>query len=238
MDRREHHRAHLGLPARLRWNTPFGQRTEIATTLDVSRGGLRVLCESAHSAGVNLWVIFPYDGSLDEGQPEMLARVIRSVPSVDGSANNGGERNAEQGNVEGLKSIVALNFHPKLKARGNGSAPQRERRIATRRALAVPIRVRLQGIPWFEETMSADLSASGLRFVSNREYQLSDILFVSFDSNVSLHWPSETEIPFRVMRLEAAPQTTAVTVALSRLEQPAPKTSRCHEAGVKPEARL
>src|SRR2546423_9344559 len=78
MERREHHRAQLRLPVRLRWSTPFGQRIEVCETLDVSRGGLRVPCGEAHAAGVPLWVTFPYDVSLGDGQPEMLARVVRA----------------------------------------------------------------------------------------------------------------------------------------------------------------
>jgi PilZ domain len=240
MERREHHRAHLRLPVRLRWNTPLGQRTEIATTLDVSRGGLRVPCESAHSVGVSLWVTFPYDETLGEGQPEVLARVMRSMPPRNGQgARNGAVHHAQQRHREEITSVVALNFHPKGKTQTNGTrnASQRERRMALRRVLAVPIHVRPQGIPWFEETMTVDLSTSGLRFSSNREYQVGDILLVSFDSSVSLHWASETEVPFRVVRLEAAPQTAVVTIALSRVKKTAPISSVSPEIPMNREAR-
>ena len=82
MDRRDHHRVQLRLPARLRWTTPFGQKTEVCTTVDVSRGGVLVPCREPHAEGMPLWVTFPYDNSLIVGQPEVFARVVRAVVLV------------------------------------------------------------------------------------------------------------------------------------------------------------
>src|ERR1700688_3551754 len=59
MDRRKHHRVQLRLPARLRWTTPFGQKTEVCETVNVSRGGLLVPCQEVHAEGMPLWVTFP-----------------------------------------------------------------------------------------------------------------------------------------------------------------------------------
>src|SRR5438270_5300493 len=84
MERREHHRAQLRLPVRLRWTTPFGQKIEVCETLDVSRGGLRVPSHEAHAAGVPLWVTFPYNVSFGDGQPEVLAKVVRSCAGSNG----------------------------------------------------------------------------------------------------------------------------------------------------------
>jgi hypothetical protein len=78
MDRREHYRVQLRIPTRLRWTTPLGQMTEVCETVNVSRGGLLVPCQENHAAGISLWVTFPYDASLPFGQPEVLARVVRS----------------------------------------------------------------------------------------------------------------------------------------------------------------
>ena len=82
MDRREHHRVQLRLPARLRWTTPFGQKTEVCASVDVSRGGILVPCREPHAEGMTLWVTFPFDASLVVGQPEVLARVVRAVVVV------------------------------------------------------------------------------------------------------------------------------------------------------------
>src|SRR6267143_1017719 len=86
MDRREHHRAQLRLPVRIRWNTPFGQKTEVCKTLDISRGGLLAPCQETHAPGVPLWVTFPYDSSMGDGQPEMAAKVVRVTPVINGNA--------------------------------------------------------------------------------------------------------------------------------------------------------
>src|SRR5258705_359600 len=137
MDRREHHRAQLRLPVRIRWNTPFGQKTEVCKALDISRGGLLVPCEEAHSPGVPLWV-------------------------------------------------------------------------------AIPVRVRPPHIPWFEEAMTIDISAQGLRFLSSREYQEGDSLLVSFEPATSAPWPTAAETPAWVLRIERIPQSVAQAVTISR----------------------
>src|SRR5271154_1422972 len=77
MDRRAHHRVQLRLPARLRWTTPLGQKTEVCHTVNVSRSGALVPCQEAHAEGRSLWVTFPYDAAISSAQPEILAKVVR-----------------------------------------------------------------------------------------------------------------------------------------------------------------
>src|SRR5260370_8442877 len=77
MDSRQHRRVHMRLPVRLRWTAPFGQKIELGETIDVSRSGLLVSTKESHTPGVTVWVTFPYDASLSNGQPEILARVAR-----------------------------------------------------------------------------------------------------------------------------------------------------------------
>jgi hypothetical protein len=196
MDRREHHRAQLSLPARLRWSTPFGQKTEVCKTLDISRGGLLVPCKEAHAPGVPLWVTFPYDTSLLDAQPEILAKVVRVSDELS----------------------VALQFQPAFRAESNanGHAKETERRGSPRRPLAVPLRVRLEHVPWFEEAMTLDVSSQGLRFLSTREYSVGANVFVSFESLASAPWPAGTEILSRVVRLDPVPQSSSLAVTLAR----------------------
>jgi hypothetical protein len=210
MDRREHHRAQLRLPVRIRWNTPFGQKTEVGKTLDISRGGLLVPCQESHAPGVPLWVTFPFDSSIGDGQPEMLAKVI-SVRS----ASNGNGRKARSDVTE---QAVALHFAPPFRPEGNGNGhpKERERRNSPRRALAIPVRVRPRYIPWFEEAMTMDISAQGLRFLSSREYQEGDSLLVSFEPTASAPWPTASETAARVLRIESVPESAALAVTISR----------------------
>jgi hypothetical protein len=218
MDRREHHRAQLRLPVRLRWSTPFGQKTEVCKTLDISRGGLLVPCLETHALGVPLWVTFPYDPSLRDGQPEILAKVVRITPGSNGSAAGAPLGSASKLTKVSEAPAVALHFQPPFhtESNGNGHVKERERRGAPRRPLAVPLRVRLEHVPWFEEAMTIDVSARGLRFLSSREYPLDANLLVSFAPSASVPWPTGTEVPSRVVRIEPVPQSSALAVTVTR----------------------
>jgi PilZ domain len=211
MDRREHHRAQLRLPVRIRWNTPFGQKTEICKTLDISRGGLLVPCHEAHAPGVPLWVTFPYDGSVLDSQPEMLAKVVRVRPA----SNGNGSKPARAGSSE---NAVALHFarHFRPQSNGNGHSRERERRDSPRLPLAIPVRVRLGHIPWFEEAMTIDISTHGLRFLSSREYREGERLLVSFEPAASGPWPAGSETAARVVRIEPVPNAAALAVTIFR----------------------
>ena len=211
MDRREHHRAQLRLPVRIRWNTPFAQKTEVCRTLDISRGGLLVPCHEAHAPGVGLWVTFPYDTSLGNGQPEMLAKVVRVRPAHNGNGSASIDPDANE-------PAVALHFalSPRTLANGNGHAEEHERRDSPRRPLALPVRVRPEHIPWFEEAMTMDVSAHSLRFLSSREYQKGDRLLLSFEAAASAPWPVASETSARVLRIESVPDSAALAVTIVR----------------------
>jgi PilZ domain len=211
MDRREHHRAQLRLPVRIRWNTPFGHKTEVCKTLDISRGGLLVPCQEMHAPGVPLWVTFPYDSSVGDIQPEMLAKVIRVGLASDG---NGSKRAP----LEGKEQAVALHFALPFRAasNGNGHPENSERRHSPRRPLAIPVRVRPEHIPWFEEAMTIDVSAHALRFLGSREYQDGERLLVAFEPTAVAPWPTASETAARVVRIEPVPNSVALAVTISR----------------------
>lgn len=211
MDRREHHRAQLSLPVRIRWNTPFGQKTEVCKTLDISRGGLLVPCQETHAAGVPLWVTLPYDTSLDDGQPEMLAKVVRVGPARNGNGSKSTDESAS-------RQAVALHFAlpPRAQSNGNSREKEQERRESPRRALALPVRVRPERVPWFEQAMTMDVSAHGLRFQSSREYQEGDRLLISFEQVASAPWPTTSETAARVLRIETVPESAALAVTIVR----------------------
>jgi PilZ domain len=281
MDRREHHRVQLRLPARLRWTTPFGQKTEVCETVNASRGGVLVPCQEAHAEGTSLWVTFPYDLTIAYGQPEILAKVVRSTAAgaVDGAPSNGSavhratngnatvlggkraERNPETGptfnaptatraaevraemeaSVEPLRltavaavganpasgseltTLVGLRFElvPRRQSNGNGNGYNREieRRLSVRQRLTVPVRVRPEHVPWFEETMTIDCSAEGLKFRSNREYRPGEFLVVSFESTGTSPWLGPAESLLMVTRVEREPESPALNIAVCRSQQ-------------------
>ncbi|HUE44534.1 MAG TPA: PilZ domain-containing protein [Candidatus Sulfotelmatobacter sp.] len=311
MNRREDHRVQLRLPTRLRWTTPFGQKTEVCTTVDVSRGGVLVPCREPHAEGMPLWVTFPYDNSLMVGQPEVFARVVRAVvvarEVVAGKKNgnghghsnghhkneNGANRRGGNGNGNGHKNgngngnnngganghrhddsvgvfrspsateaaavessgrgishahveveskavtvsggadsaiatafttLLALRFEiaPRRQvAAAHAIVPLRdvERRLTMRRRFVVPVHVRTEHMPWFEETMTVDCSADGLKFRSSREYTRGEFLIVSFESAATSPWLGVTESLLMVVRVESEPDVAELQVAVCRTQQ-------------------
>ena len=95
----------MRLPARLRWTTPLRQKIELAETGGASRSGLLVPSREFHAAGLKRSVAFPYNPSLGEGQPALLARVARS-----GTSHENGHRTA----VAGEKSFLSSSSRPGL----------------------------------------------------------------------------------------------------------------------------
>jgi hypothetical protein len=252
MDRREHHRVQLRLPARLRWTTPFGQKTEVCETVNVSRAGLLVPCHETHADGMALWVTFPYDAAIAYGQPEILARVVRSLVAGnvanDRNENGGGSvvtavdvagstaatgarasdktwseaapphsANGDYATLAALRFEIAPRRH--LNGNGNGHKREMERRVSARQRLAVPVRVRTEHVPWFEETMTMDCSAEGLKFRSNREYSPGQFLVVSFENADTSPWPGASELLLLVVRIEREPRSPALHVAVCRSQQ-------------------
>jgi len=239
MDSREHRRVRMRLPVRLRWTTPFAQKIELAETIDVSRGGLLVSTKVPHTSGVPLWVTFPYDASLGDGQPEMLARIVRcsevleavrarhareKVPSENAKA---AERSAKLDQIARALGIcdapaafaVAIQFEEHANGEWNGHAvrSEPERRGSPRRALAVPVRVRPAQIPWFEEAMTIDFSAKSMRFRSHREYAVGEELKIRFADSTRKPWPGNGEFSSKVVRVAPATDTFALDVSICRL---------------------
>jgi hypothetical protein len=211
MDRREHHRAKLRLPARLRWTGPFGQKTELCETLNVSRGGLLVPCQEFHATGVSLWVTFPYDASVSDGQPEVLARVVRSTHAGEFAPGHAA-RNVDvcPQPAAALHFEVAAHVH----TNGNGHLAHHERRASLRRRLALPIHVRPEDIPWFEEAMTVDVSWEGLLFLSSREYRADQYVWVSFGASAFAPWVGAGEFRCVVIRVEPVSQSSTLAVGL------------------------
>ncbi len=286
----------------------MGQKTEVCTTADVSRGGMLVPCRESHAEGMPLWVTFPFDASLTVGQPEVFARVVRVSVMVrdegatkrNGNGNgqgSGHHKNGNGDNGDGKNGNGAANGHKNGNGNSNGGAhhptpgagvfrspsateaaatelaqrilesrrlgraetvaashdssvalanefstllalrfeiPPRhqlasasaivplrdvERRATPRRPFVVPVRVRTEHVPWFEETMTIDCSRDGLRFRSNREYTRGEFLIVSFESAATSPWLGVTESLLMVVRVESEPEVAELQVAVCRTQQ-------------------
>src|SRR5260370_4138020 len=161
MDRREHRRVRMSLPVRLRWAAPLGQKIELCETFDASRNGLLVFTKAPHVTGVPLWVTFPYDASPPDGQPEILARVVRCGEWLEViRATNAREKVQAQSTSKQERSVkldqpvrapgtsdaparfaVTLRFeqHAHSVSNGNGHRPQPAGHRSPRPLLALPL---------------------------------------------------------------------------------------------------
>ena len=207
--------------------------------MDVSRGGLLVCTKEPHTSGVPVWVTFPFDASLGDGQPEMLARIVRcgemleviratnAREKVQSESASAAERSAKLDQIARALALcdapatfaVAIQFEEHTNAQSNGHAvrSEPERRGSPRRDLAVPVRVRPAQIPWFEEAMTIDFSAKSLRFRSHREYAVGEQLKIRFDDSTRKPWPGNGEFSSKVVRVAPAPDTFALDVSVCRL---------------------
>ncbi len=205
----------MRLPVRLRWSTPFGQRIELGETIDVSRSGLLVSTRVPHASGVTLWVTFPYDASIPDGQPEMVARVTRCDEVL--------EAIRATSTREEFQAKNAREQHFELRDHAHGGSngdKQREfeRRRHPRRALTVPVRVRPEDIPWFEEAMTIDYSTASIRFRCNREYRPGDRLKIAFYGSTSAPWRGTGEFLSKVVRVASVPGSIALDVSVCRVK--------------------
>jgi len=213
IERRRHPRVTLAIPIRLRWPGAFRQALEVRQTSDISRAGALIESNWAHSPGAIVWATFPFDAELADGFPEMPARVVR-VASKEGGTQ------------------VAIAFEVPVRAGRDGGRPrENERRSCPRRRVSVPVRIRASHVPWYEEAMTTDISAKGLRLLSTRLYEPGSRVYVSLEDGMfSLRWAAIHQEPFlaqgersprlereeaaRVLRVEPVAGSNQVAVAL------------------------
>src|SRR5260370_2004332 len=194
MDSRQHRRVRMRLPVRLRWTAPVDQKIELRETIDVSRSRLLVSTKESHTPGVTVWVTFPYDASLSNGQPEILARVarcnevlevIRSTNAREKVQTESASEQKHSAKVDQLASALGISdapptfavaFHLKERAHAssNGTATRHgtERRGSARRALDLPVHVHPERIPWLEEATTHELSDQSMPFRPHRQFHL------------------------------------------------------------------
>ena len=204
MQRRQHPRVRLRLPARLRWSAPLGQRTEQCESVNASRGGLLVASKEAHGAGFPLWVTFPFDPAASGLQPEVPARVVRSA-----------EKCSEKG---ARRWAVALQFERAAEPAhsGKGKRGVREQRNGLGRSIALPIRVRPRHVPWHEEAMTLQISAEELQFLTHREYTFGERLLVAFVSPGDAPWSGHAEWDTVVTGIQTEAGSDSVKVTVSK----------------------
>lgn len=203
MQRRQHPRVRLRMPARLRWSAPLGQRIEECETINASRGGLLLACQEAHRTAQPLWVTFPFDADASAMQPEVLARVVRSDVATAGKEP---------------QWAVALQFERAeiLPTGGNGNSGGSAKKNGTGRSIALPIRVRPRNVPWHEQAMTLEAAPGRVKFLTNREYAFGERLLISFVSRGDAPWAGDEEWEGEVTGIEMDANSDSVTVTVRR----------------------
>jgi len=180
IERRKHPRAPLQLPARIRWQGPFGMRVEMTETVDASREGVLVHRTQPCELLTRVWIVFPYERNGGAAvQPETPGRIARVAEDEAG----------------GYWVAVRLETPRRGATRPAGD----ERRRSERVPFALPIFVRLEGTPWPEESMTHDLSRTGARFETSHIYAAGEIVIAQIPWG---EWSKKGEIHGRVVRVE------------------------------------
>jgi hypothetical protein len=208
MQRRSHLRVRLRLPARLRWSAPFGQRTDQCETINLSRSGLLLACHEAHGPGHPLWVTIPFDPHDAGAQPETVARVVRCAESKDDTQFT-------------WNVAMHLEGAARAQSRRNGSDEANKHQNGAGTKIALPIRVRPDHIPWYEEAMTIEVSPGKLKFVTNREYRFGERLLVTFASGSESPWSGEGEWETQVTGIEMEAGSDSLCVTVRKKTDPA-----------------
>jgi hypothetical protein len=162
---------------------------------------LLLSCHEDYRPGYPLWVTIPFDHEAAGAQPETLARVVRC------SKADGDNRN---------RWNVAMHFEgaDDAQSKRNGKHEKHKNQNGTGSRLALPIQVRPLHVPWYEETMTVEVSPDKLKFVTNREYRFGQRLLVSFGSGIAAPWTGSDEWETQVtgIEMEAGNDSLCVTV--------------------------
>lgn len=164
-DLRSRTRIRLELTARIRQIAPPRNLVEVARTLDVSRNGILFRTRSPYDANSTVWITMPYTEGATHSDPEFPASVIRVLSVPDGN------------------SEIAVQFFSAHADRYRSfydgdpaplSAAARQRR--TRVKMTLPIRVRRGSHS--EESVTMNISRSGVLFRTSRPYNIGDAVMV------------------------------------------------------------
>lgn len=188
LDSRRHPRTLLNLPVRLRWYGPLGMRLETTHTIDSAREGLLVRRAESCEVATRVWAAFPYDAQAAV-QPEIPARVVRVERDLGGS----------------FRVALKLEFGAWEAAQDSAVEHREEPRLC----FALPIFVRPVGTPWPEESMTQDLSRSGVRFETSHVYEPGEDVLAKIPWG---GWDEQGEIPGRVTRVEMVESAPAASM--------------------------
>ncbi|MCL4523764.1 MAG: PilZ domain-containing protein [Acidobacteria bacterium] len=165
-DLRFRQRVHMDLPVRIRRVPPPRECVEIKTTLDVSRNGLLFRTRESYEMNGTVWVTMPYSTRAEDKGPEFPATVVRVIKMPSGD------------------SEVGVQFHSAAPDKWNHSVytvpgkpvTSTEKREKNRVRMTLPVRVRSGMI--LDESVTLDVSRTGVLFASSQAYSIAQKVFV------------------------------------------------------------
>jgi hypothetical protein len=157
----------MDMPVRVRQLPPPRETTEIKTTLDVSRNGILFRTRQTYELNSLIWVTMPYTANAQVKDPEFPATVVRVIKQQDGDTEVGVQ----------FHSAHADRWHHSIYAQ---SAPKpitsTEKREKNRVRMTLPVRVRSGML--LDESVTLDVSKTGILFVSSQGYTIGQKVFV------------------------------------------------------------
>ena len=167
-DLRSRARIRIELLARIRQIAPPRNLVEIVRTLDVSRNGLLFRTREPYDANTTIWITMPYVENALAQALEFPASVVRVLPQPD------------------RISEIAVQFHSAHADRFRTSyreerppsiAPGKAKKRRPRVKVTLPIRVRNEKVS--EESVTVDVSRTGVLFRSQKDFDAGQPVMVS-----------------------------------------------------------
>jgi hypothetical protein len=166
-DQRFRQRVRMDMPVLVRQVPPPREVREIKTTLDVSRNGILFRTRQTYELNSLIWVTMPYTAGKEVKDPEFPATVVRVIKLPDGDTEIGVQ----------FHSAHADRWHHSVYAATlTKPITSTEKREKSRVRMTLPVRVR-SGM-MMDESVTLDVSKTGMLFVSQQAYNIGQKVFV------------------------------------------------------------
>ena len=156
----------MDMPVRVRQFPPPRECTEFKTTLDVSRNGILFRTRERYEMNSVIWVTMPFTGGAQVKDPEFPATVVRVIQQPGGDTEVGVQ----------FHSAHADRWHHSVYAVPGKPVTSTEHREKTRVRMTLPVRVRCGMV--MDESITLDVSRTGILFVSSQPYTVGQKVFV------------------------------------------------------------
>lgn len=180
-DQRFRQRVQMEMPVRIRQVPPPRDYYEIKSTVDVSRNGILFRTREPYELNSTIWVTMPYNPQVELRPPEFPATVVRVTRLPDGDMEVG---------VQFHSAHADRWHHMPVYTTPGKPVTYTERRGKNRVRMTLPIRVRTdvsalafsggpREMPHVEETVTLDVSRTGVLFVSSHPFRIGQRVWVA-----------------------------------------------------------